>query len=64
MKTKPQFTIGTSVRTAVNSGQIKQVAEYADHFEYLVEWPDGTAAWIHERNLTVTPTPAAAAQPQ
>ena len=34
---------------------IKEVATFPDHIEYLVEWPDQTATWIHEDNLSAAP---------
>lgn len=52
MKNKTQFKIGDAVKSPVNVGTVQLVHEFSDHTEYLVEWPDKTASWVHERNLS------------
>ncbi len=53
---KKEFAINDAVITPTTSGVVKQISELADHFEYLVQFKDGTAAWVHERNLILRPT--------
>jgi hypothetical protein len=52
--TKTKFNLKDSVRTVVNTGIVSDVAPFADHTEYLVEWTDKTATWIHEQHLSAT----------
>jgi len=52
MKTKNTFSPGDQVLTAVATGIVKESANFTDHTEHLIEWPDQTASWINEQNLT------------
>lgn len=61
---KSKFAENDLVKTPVAAGVVKQIAPFpggngdAPHFEYLVEWPDKTASWIHEDILKPAPRPA------
>lgn len=50
MKT-PAFKIGTKVKTAHAAGVIIGTRSYDDHVEYLVEFTDQTAHYVHEDKL-------------
>ncbi len=63
-ETKIKFEVGQSVATATAPGVIKQLALFADHCEYLVEFPDKTATWIHENNLKPNPPSAQTPNPK
>lgn len=56
---KSKFSKGDAVTTNIEPGTVKEVAPFADHFEYLVEFKDQTASWIHEQYLK----PAATSKP-
>lgn len=48
---KPQFHPGDPVQSETSAGRVVNVSPFPDHVEYLVEFPDGTASWIHEAAL-------------
>lgn len=52
---KPKFKVGDAVCSPTNTGTVKQVGTFADHYEYFVEWPDKTGNWIAESALKPNP---------
>ncbi len=50
MKTK--FQLNDRVKTETAIGHITGWQPFPDHHEYLVEFPDGTATWLHEEKLS------------
>ena len=53
MKTK--FLIHEKVETGTATGEVQEIATFADHREYLVKFADGTASWFHENKLSPAP---------
>lgn len=49
---KNKFSIHDLVQTGTASGRVQEVAPVGDHVEYLVAFPDHTAAWLHEAQLS------------
>ena len=49
---KNKFSIHDLVQTGTASGRVQEVAPVGDHYEYLVAFPDHTAAWLHEAQLS------------
>lgn len=46
--------LGQTVKHPVQgTGTVENIATFATHRELLVQWADGTAAWVHEEKLTV-----------
>jgi len=52
---KNKFSIHDLVQTGTASGRVQEVAPVGDHVEYLVAFPDHTAAWLHENQLSPAP---------
>ena len=49
---KNKFAKNEPVKTETAWGLVTASATFPSHTEYLVEFPDGTASWIHEEKLS------------